>query len=423
MNILYINSDIKRHGYVDKLTDAKFTIEVIHGGFDSDVTDQIKISKAEYVPTKGDKIYFLPSVNVPRVKFKNVCVEYGIKNVRDINQANVIFGSQKSLHEMTSDTWKYKCPTADFMTLFNIIKEDMDEYYIQKVESAFEFYEGDTIAIEYNLMEWIVEHVPESTVSRFSCKMYMVDEKYSELFNYVLTKEVLDESSVINVLNGEDATVIDEVMFDHLSEMFDSSDTDNHVLAMEIMANSKYVESLIYIKLLFYKFHNAMSNSHTKNHVNFKSLLAYLDPNSRYFDTDIDDIVKCLINKDQFTPDKLDILLKYTSGDIQNRGNSKYFSVKNITVNPEFITQLNNNYEYRLEKEFIPAVSEVIEEVVVEEEEITKQELDILNQDLEIEEEILPDVIDDVIEEVLTIEAVSNNNQIKTNESTDIDWF
>ena len=68
-------------------------------------------------------------------------------------------------------------------------------------------------------------------------------------------------------------------------------------------------------------------------------------------------------------------------------------------------------------------MSEVIEEVVVEEEEITKQELDILNQDLEIEEEILPDVVDDVIEEVLTIEAVSNNNQIKTNESTDIDWF
>ena len=423
MKILYINSDIKRHGYVDKLTDARFTIEAINGGFDSDVTDQIKISKAEYIPIKGDKIYFLPSVNVPRVKFKNVCVEYGIKNVRDINQANVIFGSQKSLHEMTASFWKYKCPTADFMTLFNIIKEDMDEYYVEKVESAFEFYEGDTIAIEYNLMEWIVEHVPESIVSRFSCKMYTVQEKYSELFNYVLTKEVLDESSVINVLNGEDATVIDEVMFDHLSEMFDSSDTDNHVLAMEILANSKYVESLIYIKLLFYKFHSAMSNSHTKNHVNFKSLLAYLDPNTRYFDTDIDNIVKCLIDKDQFTPDKLDILLKYTSGDIQNRGNSKYFSVKNITVNPEFITQLNDNYEYRLEKEFIPAVSEVIEEVVIEEAEITKQELDIVNQDLVIEEELLPDVVDDVIEEVLTIEAVSNNNQIKTNESTDIDWF
>lgn len=423
MNILYINSDIKRHGFVDKLTDARFTIEVLNGGFDTDVIDQINISKAEYVPTKGDKIYFLPSVNVPRVKFKNVCVEYGIKNVRDINQANIIFGSQKSLHEMTLSTWKYRCPTADFLTLFNIIKEDMDQYYIEKVESAFEFYEGDTIAIEYNLMEWIVEHVPGSIVSRFSSKLYMVDEKYNELFNYVLTKEVLDESSVINVLNGEDATVIDEVMFDHLSEMFDSSDTDNHVLAMEIMANSKYVESLIYIKLLFYKFHSEMSNSHTKNHVNFKSLLAYLDPNSRYFDTDIDNIVKCLIDKDQFTPDKLDILLKYTSGDIQNRGNSKYFSVKNITVNPEFITQLNDNYEYRLEKEFIPAVSEVIEEVVVQEDVIIKQELDIVKQDLVIEEEILPDVVDDVIEEVLTIEAVSNNNQIKTNESTDIDWF
>jgi hypothetical protein len=166
-----------------------------------------------------------------------------------------------------------------------------------------------------------------------------------------------------------------------------------------------------------------MSNSHTKNHVNFKSLLAYLDPNSRYFDTDIDNIVKCLIDKDQFTPDKLDILLKYTSGDIQNRGNSKYFSVKTITVNPEYIAQLDDNYEYRLEKEFIPAVSEVVEEVVVEEEVIAKQELDILNQELDMEEEILDDLATLAIEESLTIEPVSNNNQINTNESTDIDWF
>jgi hypothetical protein len=36
--------------------------------------------------------------------------------------------------------------------------------------------------------------------------------------------------SVMNVLNGEDATEIDKGMFEHLSEMFDSSDNDNHVL-------------------------------------------------------------------------------------------------------------------------------------------------------------------------------------------------
>jgi hypothetical protein len=191
------------------------------------------------------------------------------------------------------------------------------------------------------------------------------------------------------------------------------------------MANSKYVESLIYIKLLFYKFASEMSNSNTKNHVNFKSLLAYLNSDSRYFDTDMDNIVRCLIDKDQFTPDKLDILLKYASEDIQNRGNSKYFSVKNITVNPEFITQLNHNYEYRLEKEFIPAVSEVIEEVVVEEE-ISTSESELNKETIASEEELaheLYGVDNDNIEVSLTPEPLSNNNQINTNESTDIDWF
>jgi hypothetical protein len=47
-------------------------------------------------------------------------------------------------------------------------------------------------------------------------------------------------------------------------------------LAMEIMANSKYVESLIYLELLFYRYAGRISDRHTKNHVNFKSLLGYL---------------------------------------------------------------------------------------------------------------------------------------------------
>jgi hypothetical protein len=33
----------------------------------------------EYTPTKGDKLYFLPGVNVPRIKLKDLSLNYGIK--------------------------------------------------------------------------------------------------------------------------------------------------------------------------------------------------------------------------------------------------------------------------------------------------------------------------------------------------------
>jgi hypothetical protein len=61
------------------------------------IADSFNMVKTPYTPSKGDKIYFLPGVSVPRVKFKNVCVEHGVKTIRDVEQATVIFGSKKSI--------------------------------------------------------------------------------------------------------------------------------------------------------------------------------------------------------------------------------------------------------------------------------------------------------------------------------------
>jgi hypothetical protein len=46
--------------------------------------------------------------------------------------------------------------------------------------------------------------------------------------------------------------------------MFQSSDDDNHVLAMEIMANSHYENSILYLLMLISEFHYTISNTHTR---------------------------------------------------------------------------------------------------------------------------------------------------------------
>ena len=70
MNVLQIRSGISQWDY-DRGMIPTFSFGLHIGGFGQDILDELSLTKTPYVPTKGDKIYFLPSVNVPRVKFKN----------------------------------------------------------------------------------------------------------------------------------------------------------------------------------------------------------------------------------------------------------------------------------------------------------------------------------------------------------------
>jgi hypothetical protein len=347
---------------------------------------------------------------------------------------------------------------------FELVKDRMDQYDVEKTETALEYYTEEFVALDSNLIQIINEEESIITDDDFgySQNLMTVKEEYQDLYNHIKDKVILDEASVINVLNGEDATEIDEAMYNHLSEMLESSDTDNHVLAMEIMANSKYVESLIYLELLFYKYSYNISMSKTKTHVNFKSLISYLDKQPNSLDTDIDDIAKSLISKDQFTEDKINIIMRYLSNDIERRGNSKYFAVKTVTVHPNFVHVLNKNYAYEIQADFVPTVVEspveeipdtlVITETLSLEEiidrfgdNLTENEMESLkvlvkpvDEIQEVESEFAAEDNFDISTEegeeddtdVLEPEPVSevsesqlNNNQIDTNGTPSIDWF
>jgi hypothetical protein len=316
----------------------------------------------------------------------------------------------------------------------------MDKYYYDNIITAFEFYENEFIAVSYNIMA-VINNTLDSdvfTYSKYSSRLLTVESDYISLYDHLQTVTIYDEATVIDILNGEDATIIDEQMYDQLSQMFSSSDTDNHVLAMEIMANSKYAESLVYLELLFHEHAYRISGSNTKTHVNFKSLVSYLDKNSRYLDTDIDDIAKSLINKDQFTTDKIEIVLKYLHNKISYSGDSKYFSVKTITVNPDYVDLINSNYTYEVIPDYVPEVSpeDLCSEPAQEE------KIDFISD--EDEDELIEAAFTrieriELKSELITLEAENSNlnlegtdstleknlinPQTNTNESTDIDWF
>ena len=151
-SILHITSSDLGNSYNSEHTyEVNFSITSYVGTFDKNDSNLLNIVKTPYVPQKGDKIYFLPGVNIPRVKFRNIAVEYGIKTVRQFDQANVFFGSSKSIHEMTNTMWVYEIKATEFLAFIELISDRLDNHTKDKIKTAFEFYDDETIGVDYNI--------------------------------------------------------------------------------------------------------------------------------------------------------------------------------------------------------------------------------------------------------------------------------
>lgn len=424
MAYLYLDFDYSVEN--NRLTEIDIKIETTNY-FDPSI-DTFNINQNGYTPMKGDKLYFLPGVNIPRIKLKDLATKFGIRTVRDVSEANVIFGSSKTKDKMTGYTWKYKIPTTLVQLFFETYKNDMDDYQFSKIDNALEFYTEEYILTDWStarnftdndLPQWNSysaqpQYVDYHSKSRSSSEhVHEVNKDYIHLYDLIKGKEIIDESCLLDQLNGDDAVIIDADMFTQLSTMFNSSDDDNHILAMEIMANSKYKESLLYIEMIFKNHAYTIGQSNTKNHVNFKSLLSYLGKANRYIDTSLDDIMESLISKRVLTKDKVDILLENYGEEIKNRGDSTYFKVQTITVNEDTLSLLNENYNYKVIEDYEPSIVNNLEEEELDE--VIEDQLinEIVNEPIEIEI---------IIEEEKELEVLTES-KTETNESTDIDWF
>jgi hypothetical protein len=400
-----------------------------------------------YNPTKGDKLYFLPGVNVPRIKLKDLALQHGIRTVRNIDEATHIFAAKNTKDKITSGVWKYSMSITDFDDLVNDPDIYMDERYRENIREALENYEEDRILFGYNVFNDI-KHADNKFLVKYSngitsSKWYnSIDDDYSDLCYKIVGATVYDELAILKHINGDDATIIDEAMYEQIHQMFQSNDNDNHILAMEIMANSNYIESLLFLEILFKEHSHQIASSHTKSHVNFKSLIGFLKKNKTYLHTDIDQIVESLIDKDVLTIDKLDVLMRRYSDEIGSGGDTEYFKVKTVTINEELLKKLNTNYIHQHVDDFIPEPSEDnspgvagvapgVEGVESDiespnediEEAFTRIERNELKSELIELEESNPVSESELNEIPGTPEDESNNNQIEETNDTSFDWF
>lgn len=403
-----IEIDIKIGQFRDEYNHGKVTYPNIQQG---------------YEPQLNDKVYLAKYTSIPRVKLKNLTKEYKIKSTTDINSATAVFVSVENMHKITDYSWYYKAKASvirEFFTQAYAFKH-IDNYYYDKIITALDFVTNEYVCLNYsdkNLLQ--NSHIPYAITSGIemnSSSFIYVKEKdtYDAVVNS--TVPVYSESELLKHINGSDALPIEEEMYDSLCEMFNSSDNDNWTLAMEIMANSNFEDSLLYLGLLFYHYYNKMQTSKTRNHVNFKSLLALMEIKSGYYHLDIDEITKRLKKHGKLTKENLDILLKHLGEDIIRKGDTSIFKVKTVTLSEEYLQSLNENYTLTFVDDYVPSpVEEEVNETVVDLE--TEAVESIVEDDEDTEDEITEVVEAQQVEEIITKVVIDFDNVIvepKTN--------
>ena len=342
----------------------------------------VNIVHTEYTPQIGDKLFFMPGVNIPRIKLKDLAIDYNIKTVRDPLEANVIFAGTNTAAKMTDSMWEYSIPTDLFKSFLEAADYILDDSDKEKMKLALEFYDKDFILTDWPTCSTlgddtldIYKQEIKNTGSRIrvaieSHRVFKIDPEYNALYYKIKDIELYSEGALLDKINGKDSVVIDSEVFEQISAMLQSNDDDNHVLAMEIMANCNYKESLLYLEILFKEYSYQFANSTAKNHVNFKSLLSYLNKDRTSMNTSIDEIMDSLISKNVLTEDKIEIILNRYSSEITQHGNRKYFKVKTITLSEMALEIINSNYKFETLTDFIPKEVEITEEIIpaVEEE-------------------------------------------------------
>jgi hypothetical protein len=388
-------------------------VDIIEGLGDSFDTF---VNAKGYVPTKGDTIYLLPGVNIPRMKLKDLALNLGIRVVRDPAKATVVFSGKSSVGKVTTSTWYY---FADANTILeNVNKLCNDDYYIEKLETAIASTGSERVCSNWSDMRNTLCN--GNTTIYESQYFYGIEPDYLDTYNAIQGKPIYCESELITNINGDDSTVIDYDVYKQLKSMFESSDDDNHILAMEIMANSHYENSILYLLMLISEFHYKISNTHTKNHVNFKSMLAYFNWVPRQVGSqDADDIIKIIDGKGLLTLDMIKILYKEYTEDIhRNLAYDQVFEIKEITIQQDYLDKLGLTSLNLINPEELE-VTDPVDEIVTDE--LIEAAITNIKRD-ELKSELI------AIEEELsaaqgTPEEESNNNQIEETNGNDLDWF
>lgn len=359
-----LDNDVTIH----KDSDANFevSIDTVHCCLSNEFTEHTTNISNTYTPSNGDKFYFLPGVVIPRIKLKDLYSQYKIANVRDMEKATHIFCGSGTFSSMTYVSWMYDCKTEAFLKFIEAayVNKGIDKFYYDKVKDALEFYTNENVLIkDFATARFLTDddlsyRLTGNDVPGSSRRYIKVNPEHENTYSSIVKLNLYDDQSLMPYINGSDAVTLDENMYETLNTMLSSSDKDNIVVAMEIMSNCNFKESILYLTVLFHDFGHRFSDMSSKNHVNFKTLLNFMGLTTRDMNIGRDRCVEILKNKNAITVENMQFLLNKFGASVPTEAYSKYFIVKTVCLSPELDAMINDELSLTLKEDYTPVINE-----------------------------------------------------------------
>ena len=252
---------------------------------------------------KMSTMYFHPSCTVPRFKLQAFCADKKVKSIRDKDKADVIlYGSNFSNNIVNADC-------SNFVKRIALIKRMKKHRYKRNLHTEI------IPALEAMTDEYIVlpeDYQNDNDLEKDNTYPDQIIVNYNYIQEY--DKYVLIQSDNFyhqdNVLAELGSGAMDDATYRRLCDMFSSKDQENHVVAMEVMSNCNYKESIVYLLELMRRYYGGpIFNSSERKHVSFKALRLYLQYEPRTINEGMDSLVKGVIAKGLLTEANYKLIL------------------------------------------------------------------------------------------------------------------
>lgn len=253
------------------------------------ITDTFNLED-HWEPSAEERIFFFPGCSVPRFKVREkfkvtIKPEYAtaafmspkqLKSVEGLIDAQQYVTLESKVVEEYFDkaygpshflTTKLKSIllNCDDQVLLN--EFDYNQLYSNGPQDAIGLKAFGDVIIDRKMMPypWIMKN-------KRSVEFYAIN---GELFDK-LKCPIYSQDAILKILN-HGKIVINETKYQELRLMANSGNKEDLTLVMELMANSDYDKSFVYLLILLKEFETQISNSPTVDHVNFKGLLEYFE--------------------------------------------------------------------------------------------------------------------------------------------------
>jgi hypothetical protein len=284
-----------------------------------------------------DKVFIMPGVTIPRYKIRETGKEIGFDIVRSLSKATkVIYCHKQVTDEMIKKQSCIGIEIKHVKLLFDQYNMDTTELENSTNENIIVDYE-----IYYALKKLYTNIFASDDIdsSHFYTYLY-TDSVYETLINELLsgTKVIISDKDVMKQCNG--SKPLDAESYKRLVSMFKTN--QNQEIAMELLCNCDYDQSMVYILKLLSQFNfRAMPGT---NHINYKSFRQYMtthwgiDPS--YYSGNIVDIIGKLADNGKLKREYLTEFKDEILDHVQRYGNNHIFTVGSIQMNETYKTKI-----------------------------------------------------------------------------------